>query len=40
MDLYLLDVEALDLGSDVRAIGLELVEADENREPVRELPHR
>jgi hypothetical protein len=33
--LYLLDVEALDLGADVRAVGLELVEADENREPVR-----
>jgi hypothetical protein len=31
----LLDVEALDLGPDVRAVGLELVEADENREPVR-----
>src|ERR1700733_9654802 len=31
----LLDVEPLDLGSDVRAVGLELVEADENREPVR-----
>lgn len=33
--MYLLDVEPLDLGSDVRAVGLELVEADENREPVR-----
>ncbi|MGA8143868.1 MAG: hypothetical protein WB987_08285 [Candidatus Acidiferrales bacterium] len=33
--LYVLDVEPLDLGPDVRAIGLELVEADENREPVR-----
>ena len=33
--MYLLDVEPLDLGADVRAIGLELVEADENREPVR-----
>ena len=32
--MYLLDIEPLDLG-DVRAIGLELVEADENREPVR-----
>src|SRR5271156_577150 len=31
----LLDVEPLDLGADVRAVGLELVEADENREPVR-----
>lgn len=33
--MYLLDVEALDLGPDVRAVGLDLVEADENREPVR-----
>ena len=33
--MYLLDVEPLDLGVDVRAVGLELVEADENREPVR-----
>jgi hypothetical protein len=33
--VYLLDIEALDLGPDVRAVGLELVEADENREPVR-----
>jgi hypothetical protein len=33
--VYLLDIEPLDLGPDVRAIGLELVEADENREPVR-----
>jgi hypothetical protein len=32
---YLLDIEPLDLGPDVRAVGLELVEADENREPVR-----
>ena len=32
---YLLDVEPLDLGPDVRVVGLELVEADENREPVR-----
>ncbi|MFZ1974485.1 MAG: hypothetical protein WAU89_16695 [Candidatus Acidiferrales bacterium] len=31
----LLEVEPLDLGSDVRAIGLELTEADENREPIR-----
>jgi hypothetical protein len=31
----LLDIEPLDLGPDVRAVGLELVEADENREPVR-----
>ena len=33
--MYLLDVEPLDLGEDVRAVGLDLVEADENREPVR-----
>jgi len=33
--VYLLDIEPLDLGADVRAVGLELVEADENREPVR-----
>lgn len=33
--MFLLDVEPLDLGADVRAIGIELVEADENREPVR-----
>jgi hypothetical protein len=33
--VYLLDVEPLDLGPDVRAVGLELVEDDENREPVR-----
>src|SRR4029077_6452030 len=33
--LYLLDVEPLDLGPDVRAVGLELVAADEDREPVR-----
>src|SRR5271156_4658000 len=33
--MYLLDVEPLDLGVDVRAVGLELAEADENREPVR-----
>jgi hypothetical protein len=32
---YLLDIEPLDLGEDVRAIGCDLVEADENREPVR-----
>jgi hypothetical protein len=35
--MYLLDVEPLDLGSDVRAVGLELTEADANREPVRGL---
>ena len=33
--MYLLDIEPLDLGPDVKAISLELVEADENREPVR-----
>jgi hypothetical protein len=33
--VYLLEIEPLDLGPDVRAIGLELTEADENREPVR-----
>ena len=33
--MNLLDIEPLDLGPDVRAVGLELVEADENREPVR-----
>ena len=33
--MYLLDVEPLDLGEDVRAVGLELTEADENREPAR-----
>jgi len=31
----LLEIEPLDLGPDVRAIGIELVEANENREPVR-----
>jgi len=33
--MYLLDIEPLDLGPDVKAVGLDLVEADENREPVR-----
>jgi hypothetical protein len=33
--MYLLDVEPLDLGEDVRAVGLDLTKADENREPVR-----
>jgi hypothetical protein len=33
--MYLLDIEALDLGAEVRAVGLDLVEADENRAPVR-----
>ena len=31
----MLEIEPLDLGPDVRAVGLELVEADEHREPVR-----
>jgi len=33
--MFRLDVEPLDLGSEVRSVGVELVEADENREPVR-----
>jgi hypothetical protein len=33
--VYLLEIEPLDIGSDVRAMGLELTEADENREPIR-----
>ena len=33
--MYLLDIEALDIGPDVRAIALELLEDDEQREPVR-----
>src|SRR5580693_2627368 len=33
--MILLEIEPLDLGPDVRAIGLELTEADENREPIR-----
>lgn len=33
--MYLLEIEPLDLGEDVRAMGLELTEADENREPIR-----
>jgi hypothetical protein len=33
--MVLLEIEPLDLGPDVRAIGLELTEADENREPIR-----
>jgi hypothetical protein len=32
---YLLEIEALDLGLGVKAVGLELTENDENREPVR-----
>ena len=33
--MYLLEIEPMDLGPDVRAVGLELAEDDENREPVR-----
>lgn len=33
--MYLLEIEPLDLGEDVRAMGLELTEADDNREPIR-----
>jgi len=33
--MYILDIEPLDLGADVKAVGLDLVEDDENREPVR-----
>lgn len=33
--MYLLEVERLDLGPDVQSVGLDLTEADENREPVR-----
>ena len=33
--MYLLEIEPLDIGEDVRAMGLELTEADENREPIR-----
>ncbi|HUC42103.1 MAG TPA: hypothetical protein VL913_00010 [Candidatus Micrarchaeaceae archaeon] len=32
---YLLEIEALDLGPGTKAVGLELTENDENREPVR-----
>ncbi|HTW22756.1 MAG TPA: hypothetical protein VMD78_04110 [Candidatus Baltobacteraceae bacterium] len=32
---YLLEIEPLDLGPGVKAVGLELAENDENREPVR-----
>ena len=32
---FLLEVEPLDLGADVKAVGLELVQDDENREPAR-----
>ena len=33
--MYLLDIERLDLGPDMKAVGLDLVENDENREPAR-----
>jgi hypothetical protein len=33
--VFLLEIEPLDLGPDVKAIGLDLTEDDENREPVR-----
>jgi len=33
--MYLLDIERLDLGADVKAVGLDLVEEDQDREPVR-----
>jgi hypothetical protein len=33
--VYLLEIEPLDLGDDVRSMGLELTDADENREPIR-----
>ena len=33
--MYLLDIEPLDLGPDVKAVSLELVEDDEQREPMR-----
>src|SRR5271154_1509320 len=33
--MYVLDIETLDLGAEVRSVVLDLVEADENREPVR-----
>jgi hypothetical protein len=33
--VYLLEIEPLDLGEEVRAMGVELTEADENREPIR-----
>src|SRR5450755_2305863 len=32
---YVLEIEAMDLGPEVKAVGLELVEADIGREPVR-----
>jgi len=33
--VYLLDIERMDLGADVKAVSLDLTEDDENREPVR-----
>jgi hypothetical protein len=33
--MILFEAEPLDLGADVRAVGIELVEFDENREPIR-----
>jgi hypothetical protein len=33
--MYLLDIERMDLGADVKAVGLDLVDDDENREPAR-----
>jgi hypothetical protein len=33
--MMLLEIEPLDLGADVRAVGLELTETDEYREPIR-----
>jgi hypothetical protein len=33
--MMLLEIEPLDLGEDVRAVGLELTESDEYREPIR-----
>jgi hypothetical protein len=32
---YVMEIETLDLGTEVRAVGLDLTEADENREPAR-----
>jgi hypothetical protein len=33
--MYLLDIERMDLGPEVKAVSLDLTEDDENREPVR-----